>query len=649
MEACCLQEVVSEVRVSGTARLTRLWQLLAHMVGMTFLVTIFSACSDGGSAFEGDTSSTPADAAAPGSDAGPPVVVAQIAAEPPHGYVPLTITFDGSGSTAAGDEILTYDWDLDGDGQIDATGISATRTYDDPGSVEVALTVTDDDQNTATVSLEIEAQVHAPQTLFLEQFETNPFPDQRWRVLHGDCVTPKNGTVQYVLGEDGCGGSGGHIVRDNTGGRCVVYDGQPFSTAGYQDVWLRYAYRLDGGSIAVGSHGDGGWSAPIDQVSGSSMPSWQQRELSLTSAVDGLRFSLDGSSARRLDCIAIEGVPLSKPAVARVCPGGTAWFSVTAFAEEALSYQWRHAGTDLTDGGNITGAQGPVLKITQVSEQDIGGFRCVIQTAQGQVWSNVSTLLMQTEPVVQPAANTAERASGSDADLSVTAQGVGELSYQWRHDGVDLIDSGRISGAHSPTLHLSALEDADAGEYSCVVTDDCGSAESSPTLLVVRTWDAEVTLPSEGTVPVDLQYDEDFIIEADLHGCSASGVWQRYLHKTDRIDLMTHHDNRIALRLGNTKIWFASANLGTVSTAVGEPDHFGESIPASVHSGDHVVRIEYLGSVSRCRLYWDGALIGDWNLQIASLPGNIGSLDTMGTIASGALRYYQGSFVSLAD
>ncbi len=52
-----------------------------------------------------------------------------------------TVNFDGSASTGDG---LTYSWDLNGDGTFgDATGPTASFTYNDNGSVTVSLQVTD--------------------------------------------------------------------------------------------------------------------------------------------------------------------------------------------------------------------------------------------------------------------------------------------------------------------------------------------------------------------------------------------------------------------------------------------------------------------------------------------------------------------------
>ena len=72
-----------------------------------------------------------------------PTAVAK--AEPQAGPLPLTVNFDGSGSTDpdAGD-VLSYLWDLDGDGQYDdSTAVKPSRTYTKAENVNVKLKVTD--------------------------------------------------------------------------------------------------------------------------------------------------------------------------------------------------------------------------------------------------------------------------------------------------------------------------------------------------------------------------------------------------------------------------------------------------------------------------------------------------------------------------
>lgn len=74
---------------------------------------------------------------------------------------------------------------------------------------------------------------------------------------------------------------------------------------------------------------------------------------------------------------------------------------------------------------------------------------------------------------------------GGVAELSVIAAGAGTLEYQWRRDGVDLVDGGPISGATSDRLVVDAGA-AEVGVYDVVVSNDFGQVISDPAVLAIR-------------------------------------------------------------------------------------------------------------------------------------------------------------------
>ncbi len=101
------------------------------------------------------------------------VPTAVAVAQPQSGPVPLTVNFDGTGSTDpdVGDS-LTYAWDLDGDGQFDdSTAAKPTWTYTGAATVTARLRVTDKGGLSGTASVVIgagneppHAQIEAPTT-----------------------------------------------------------------------------------------------------------------------------------------------------------------------------------------------------------------------------------------------------------------------------------------------------------------------------------------------------------------------------------------------------------------------------------------------------------------------------------------------------
>ncbi|CCQ36766.1 probable secreted glycoprotein [Natronomonas moolapensis 8.8.11] len=89
----------------------------------------------------------------------PPEAVAE--ASPTSGKVPLEVDFDASESSDPDDDVARYRWEFD-DGRGPRFGEEATRTFTDPGTYDVELTVTDEQDNTDTDTVEIEVESNEP-------------------------------------------------------------------------------------------------------------------------------------------------------------------------------------------------------------------------------------------------------------------------------------------------------------------------------------------------------------------------------------------------------------------------------------------------------------------------------------------------------
>lgn len=63
------------------------------------------------------------------------------------GFIPFTVGFDASGSTVASPPIVSYEWDLDGNGTFEESGVTDVHTYNAVGIYLVQLKVTDSDAN----------------------------------------------------------------------------------------------------------------------------------------------------------------------------------------------------------------------------------------------------------------------------------------------------------------------------------------------------------------------------------------------------------------------------------------------------------------------------------------------------------------------
>jgi hypothetical protein len=77
------------------------------------------------------------------------------------------------------------------------------------------------------------------------------------------------------------------------------------------------------------------------------------------------------------------------------------------------------------------------------------------------------------------------------ATFTVAATGTGPLGYQWRKDGTNLLNSGRISGANAYTLVISNCQPSDAAPYSVTITNASGSTTSAVVTLTVVSLDSD--------------------------------------------------------------------------------------------------------------------------------------------------------------
>jgi glucose/arabinose dehydrogenase/PKD repeat protein len=124
----------------------------------------------------------------------PPIAVAD--ANPTSGAAPLTVAFNGTGSSDADGDALTYEWDLDGDGTFDdGAAATASFTYTQPGTYIATLRVTDPSGASGTDSVPISAG-NTPPTAVID----SPAAGTTWKVgdtinFSGHATDPQQGPL----------------------------------------------------------------------------------------------------------------------------------------------------------------------------------------------------------------------------------------------------------------------------------------------------------------------------------------------------------------------------------------------------------------------------------------------------------------------
>lgn len=138
------------------------------------------------------------------------------------------------------------------------------------------------------------------------------------------------------------------------------------------------------------------------------------------------------------------------------------------------------------DGGTWSalgsGTTSTVRSIQTVdSELIIGGDFTAAGSTFAANWARYTT---SGVPVVITNSSNRTLELGSSLTLSAVAlpgyDAQGAVQYSWRRDGVPLVDSGSgasasIDGSATATLRITNLGSADSGEYTCHITNACGT------------------------------------------------------------------------------------------------------------------------------------------------------------------------------
>ncbi len=95
-----------------------------------------------------------------------------------------------------------------------------------------------------------------------------------------------------------------------------------------------------------------------------------------------------------LQSVAPPGAPVitNQPPHKTVTLGATATFTVGVSNTAGATYQWQFYGTNIADGGNISGTATKTLTITGVSASDVGHYRVRVSNGGGSTLSTDATL-----------------------------------------------------------------------------------------------------------------------------------------------------------------------------------------------------------------------------------------------------------------
>ena len=160
-----------------------------------------------------------------------------------------------------------------------------------------------------------------------------------------------------------------------------------------------------------------------------------------------------------------------------------------------VKYQW-YKGTQ-----KISGATKAALTLENVTLEDAGEYRCIVQKGFGRAdeynSKTVDVTLEVKERILDTKITSSHdgKAVKKGTKVSFKAEAIGdwgdELSYQWYDkDGKPIADQEPYAGATTDTLTVTAQNSLDGMGYYCVITGAYGSTQTETSTLNVKAEDS---------------------------------------------------------------------------------------------------------------------------------------------------------------
>ena len=171
-------------------------------------------------------------------------------------------------------------------------------------------------------------------------------------------------------------------------------------------------------------------------------------------------------------------------------PGTTAMFTFSASGVGTLAYQWRKNGVNMSNGGNVFGANSTSLVLSNVTAADVAAYDAVVSGFGSVTTAPAATLTLlayqsSQVPAISSQPQSRTNIIGTSATFIVGVTGNGPFGYRWRKNGALLFDGGIISGSGTPSLTLQGVSPGDAGGYDVIVSGYTSVTSSLANLTII--------------------------------------------------------------------------------------------------------------------------------------------------------------------
>lgn len=195
------------------------------------------------------------------------------------------------------------------------------------------------------------------------------------------------------------------------------------------------------------------------------------------SASDGTLWSLTSANVIiTVDSSKVAPKIITQPRIdTTINQGGT--FTITVAINNAFpspTYSWYQGIKG--SGALKSTTSNPIYSKVGIAAADSGNYYVIVSNTSGADTSAYSHLTENVPPaIVTGPSNPAAKCPGDSLTFVVIASGTPPLSYQWQLAG------SNVTGATSASYHIASISSANAGVYTCVVSNVCGATSAATT------------------------------------------------------------------------------------------------------------------------------------------------------------------------
>jgi hypothetical protein len=437
---------------------------------------------------------------------------------PPGSNATFTVT-----ATDSGFPPLTYYWRKNGTNLTDGGNISGATTSNlvistvsmlDQANYDVVVANTRASVTSQVARLLIGGTLITPSiSAFSSFYNTPPYVRNVTNLVEND----------FVPGEPGLSGPGYFYDTHDNGEDDVWHhapgDNSPFVTfdlGGYYDLLITRYWNLNQAGFTQNGAMDVRISVSADNaaftilgtntlVQAGGTPAEPAQDFPTPASViefvkieplDGYGGGWNGLSAVRFEGNAVATSPptiTTQPVGWTNVEGNTAIFTITATDNgfPPLTYRWQKNGTNLIDGGNISGAATTDLTVASVTGADTGSYTVIVSNAVGHVFSVPAYLLV----VLPPGLSLESGNGGTLITPSISAFSSYYNTSPYVRNVTNLVQNNFVAGEPGLTgpgyytdTHDNGADDVwhhAPGDNNPYVTFDLGASYN---LLITRIW-----------------------------------------------------------------------------------------------------------------------------------------------------------------